>query len=375
MAKKKRIRWEDHPSIMLMNGQPRLKVFEEYSVEEDLPKFKKLVEEDAKKKLEDQASLTPNLVMSPETADMESISRAMSDKRPSDLSAAKDAKWSRTRYVRLRAGSISGQKEKGGVIQALRNGIRKLHDWACERTSDAPVSVEETFRLAKEDELTLTTEELLRSRAIAVSLANRFKQTCQYGMAKKIEDHLETLSSELALAARGMCTYLTEEQAIEFMTKAERGVQVEFLRYYPEIIPEDVAKKMLECNLAMLFDNYVVMYYSKDAKPVRLLEDEIDEEERHRRRDPILFGTLRGSRKLYYVADWIYKDDDLTISTVEKAIGTLPTLKDERISDSQFKLEEALHAFNKAAEDAVEQAKETGTFVPIDAEAMANAGF
>ena len=362
----KRIRWQDHPSVTLVNGKPKLKVFEEYFVEEGLPKFQKLLDEEKAKSGTDGKMSDPMA----DPVGMSNIQPAWLEgegvqRRETDLQAAHSAKWNRNQYVRLRLGNDPNSKTppRSGFKAAVRAAMRWLRSKAPEPEA---VSVEETFRLAKEDEMYITTEELLRSRAIAAALVRRFEQTCQYGMAKKVDDHLNVLAAKIALAQRDMCRYLTEEQAIEFITKAERGVQVEFLRYYPEIIPNDVAAKMAECNLAMLFDNYVVMYYSKDVKPARLLEETIDEAERHRRRDPILFGTIRGDRNLYFVADWVYKDDDLTLSTVEKAIGTLPTLKDERIADSQYRIAELMHDVGDMVEKEIAMAKDTGTFLVLE---------
>ena len=366
MAKTKKTRWDEHPSIIVVNGKPRLKVFEEYFVEEDLPKFKKLTEAEAAAakevdgkmpSLESGGALMPNW-------------QAREDVQPreTDLQAAHNAQWTRSRYVMLRTGNnLSGDTNHG--IGPLHQAIKTAKAWLAGLSDGAktpePLSVEEAFALAKGESIVVTTEELLRSRAIAAALVRRFEQTCQYGMARKVRDHLDVLAAKIALAERGMCRYITEEQAIEFMTKAERGVQVEFLRYYPEVIPVDVSAKVAECNLAFLFDNYVVMYYSTNVKPVRLLEEEVDEAERHKRRDPILFGTLRGSRNLYYVADWVYKDDDLTLETVEKAIGTIPTLKDERIEDSQLKISELLHDATDRADKDIAEARDRGQILPL----------
>lgn len=363
----KRIKWEEHPSITTVNGKPKLKVFEEYFVEEDLPKFKKLQKED----LPNDSKVAAGM----ENMDVEAATGIVPawhagegvELRESDREAARSAKWTRNRYVALRMNLRgSGETKERGFMHGVKACAAWVAGIAKKATAPEPMSVEDVFMLAKSEEIEVTTEDLLRSRAIAAALVRRFEQTCQYGMARKVRDHLDVLSAKLALARRGMCRYITEDQAIEFMTGAERGVQVEFLRYYPEIIPTDVAAKIAECNLALLFDNYVVMYYSTDVKPVRLLEEEVDEQERHRRRDPIIFGTIRGSRDLYYVADWVYKDDDLTLETVEKAIGTIPTLKDERIADSQIKIGDLMHKITVDVEKAVAEARDTGHLIRLE---------
>lgn len=330
-------------------------VFEEYSVEESLPKFQKLLEE--------EKQTTDLNLMTPATNIHTPTDGAGVVLRKTDLEEAREAKWNRTRYVRLKAGTISGETRPRGFWAALKG----LYSRATAGKTDAGRSVEDTFRLVKEDELYMTTEELLRSRAIATALVERFESSCQYAMAQKVKDHLDVIAAKINLAQHDMCRYITEDQAIDFMIQAERGVQVEFLRYYPEVLPQDVADRIRQCNADMLFDNYVVMFYSKDAAPVRLLEEAIDEDERHRRNDPILFGTIRGSRDLYYIADWVYKDDDLTLETVEKALGTIPTLKDERISESQYRIEEALHELKDRADQAVAEALDRGELIREDA--------
>lgn len=374
MAKVKRMRWDKHPSVTVVNGKPMLKVFEEYFVEEDLPKFQKILQEDAEKnKKGKESAMADNGLIDPVDASGFGINPTWLEgegvqPRATDLQAAKEAKWQRNRYVRLRLdGRVGDTNSTDRGVGRFRKALRAARAWLRDKAapSEEGVSVEETFRLVKEDELYVTTEDLLRSRGIATALVDRFRKTCQFAMAKKVEDHLSVLAAKINLAQHDMCRYITEEQAIEFITKAERGVQIEFLRYYPEVIPNDVAAKMAQCNLAMLFDNYVVMYYSKDVKPARLLEEMVDEQERHKRRDPILFGTIRGSRDLYYVADWVYKDDDLTLATVEKAIGTLPTLKDERIADSQYRIEELMREATDSIDKAIAQAKDTGHFVEL----------
>ena len=66
MAKVKRMRWDKHPSVTVVNGKPMLKVFEEYFVEEDLPKFQKILQEDAEKNKKSAASKADNGLIDPE---------------------------------------------------------------------------------------------------------------------------------------------------------------------------------------------------------------------------------------------------------------------------------------------------------------------
>ena len=70
-----------------------------------------------------------------------------------------------------------------------------------------------------------------------------------------------------------------------------------------------------------VFDNYVVMHYDPQGK-----HKEETRKEEAKRKDPILFGLIAGSRKLYYIADWV---DEYCNLTLEKFVETLGTDKDE----------------------------------------------
>ena len=112
---------------------------------------------------------------------------------------------------------------------------------------------------------------------------------------------------------------------IDFVRKSERGTMVDFLRYYEDEIPQDVIDKKIAADRLMVFDNYVVAYYSdlihKAASTQKKVSTTEEQKVRERRRDPILFGVIKNSRKLYYICDWTTDTDDLTLEKLEKELG------------------------------------------------------
>ena len=46
-----------------------------------------------------------------------------------------------------------------------------------------------------------------------------------------------------------------------------------------------------------------------------------EKKQREKRRDPILFGLIKNSRKLYFICDWKTDTDDLTLEKLEKELG------------------------------------------------------
>ena len=133
------------------------------------------------------------------------------------------------------------------------------------------------------------------------------------------------LAHELAIAKMGYTKYVTEKQMIDFVKKSERGVMVNFLRYYEGTIPEEVVARKAETDEKMVFDNYVIAYYCDLKKKAETTEKKQKEQKREKatatRRDPILFGIVKQTRKLYYICDWITPEDDLTLYKLEEVLG------------------------------------------------------
>ena len=138
---------------------------------------------------------------------------------------------------------------------------------------------------------------------------------------------LESLVKELIankfeseLYAHGNYYAITEEQLINFSKKmTTKDVCLTYIKNFTRPIPEDVVEKLVEANKLEVFDNYVIMHYDPKKKAVKPTEKEIAKET-IKKRDPILFGVISGSRKLYYIADWIDEYCDLTL---EKFVETL----------------------------------------------------
>jgi hypothetical protein len=164
--------------------------------------------------------------------------------------------------------------------------------------------------------------------------------------AEQLQSVKDTIAYQLTLAQHGFNKYLTEADALKFLLRANRGVNIEFLRYFGGVIPKDVIAKKLEADELCIFDNYVVMHYDNANDIFRRNAVENIEQERQRRRDPILFGMIYGCRKLFYIADWTTPEDDLTYEVVEKIVGgnLYPTeyetqvIGDEEVQDAMDKM-------------------------------------
>lgn len=126
---------------------------------------------------------------------------------------------------------------------------------------------------------------------------------------------------ESVLYAEGYYYAINETQMVDFVKKCEKGIKLEYIKNFTRPIPQNVVDKINHINKLEVFDNYVVLYYDPDGK---IYQETAKEEAK--RKDPIIFGLIAGSEKLYYIADWVDEYCDLTL---EKFIDTIGVNKED----------------------------------------------
>lgn len=125
---------------------------------------------------------------------------------------------------------------------------------------------------------------------------------------------------ESILWSCGYNRYIGEEDLLKFAKNSKKQLSIDYIKNYVGVIPDDVLEKKLKIDLLEIFDNYVVLHYDPDRK-----NSEMTKEEKKVAQDPILFGVLSGSKKLYYIADWIDEDCDLTWKNLEDFFEETPS--------------------------------------------------
>lgn len=130
-----------------------------------------------------------------------------------------------------------------------------------------------------------------------------------------------TSKYEAVLYSEGLYYVVTEQQIVDFVKKCEKGIKLDYIKNFTRPLPSEVIEKINKINNLEIFDNYVVLYYDPDGK---IYQETAHEEAK--RRDPILFGVIAGSNKLYYIADWVDEYCDLTL---EKFIDVIGVKKNE----------------------------------------------
>jgi len=142
----------------------------------------------------------------------------------------------------------------------------------------------------------------------------------QTALQEELLKGLITNKYESLLYAEGYYYVIDEETIVDFIKKCEKGLSLDYIKNFTRPIPQNVVEKIQKLNELEIFDNYVVLHY--DPKKTAYKETEY---ERAKRKDPIIFGLIAGSKKLYYVTDWIDEYCDLTL---EKFVDTLGIKKE-----------------------------------------------
>ena len=133
--------------------------------------------------------------------------------------------------------------------------------------------------------------------------------TGQEALKEKLVREMFVNKYEAELYANNLYYVVSEKQVLDFASKTEKGVDLIYLKNFARPLPDKVVEKLVEVDTLEVFDNYAVLTYDPQKK------DKIETEaDRAKRKDPILFGLISGSDKLYYVTDWVDEYCDLTLA-------------------------------------------------------------
>lgn len=144
----------------------------------------------------------------------------------------------------------------------------------------------------------------------------------QVALVEKILDYAKILKLELILSHSKFNKYLSEEDIVNFYNVASKHekfktkLKLTYIKNFIKVIPDDITKLKKEADNLMIFDNYVIMHYDYNNDSVSETK-----EEKEKRKDPILFGVISGSKNLYFIGDWVDDYCDLTLDEIIKKIG------------------------------------------------------
>ena len=326
---------------ILDNSGSYLRIFvEEFKVDYSLPKFDKLKEEmKDEKKVENKYSVpqnafgdmvnNENIINSiyKESKGLLVDEKFFNELDPQDLAIIIDQKRRKNYFSdtfvepRLVEVFTTGTNEK--MEQKDNTGIlRKIRKFLKGKEKKEPLfelNVLDFFNDVK----SLTKEQAVTYINRISPLLIAIKEAEEMGQDALVDKYLTALfvnKYESILYSKGINMKITEEQLVGFAKKTEKGVRLDYISNYGRHIPEEVRKKKKEADEALVFDNYVILYYDKNGKVYTQTAKE-QHEERMKKADPIMFGVINGLHELYYITDWTDEFCDLTLDKFLEVSG------------------------------------------------------
>ena len=279
-----------HPCIDNLNGELRLKIFRYMFGEPLLPKFSK-------------------------------------GQIKSDEDLDKDSQWM-INHMSKSASEFTDESDRSIVRfkEALAMRAKHKYTWwerLKRKLFHKEVDVEEMMNSVKDKIYNLNDKTEPLSEEMT-KLILRAKLNSQVALVDKLMEYKNVVEGQIKLAKNGFDKYVTEQSVIEFIKKSHRGVRIDFIRNFAQLIPFAVQDKKIEADKLEVFDNYCILYYDPNWESFGEAEVRVEQEYKEYKeakkremerwkKDPILFGMIKGSRNLYFVADWITSDDDLTL--------------------------------------------------------------
>lgn len=168
----------------------------------------------------------------------------------------------------------------------------------------------------------------------------------QTALVESLQDTCVIFLYETVLAACGFNRFVDEKMLVDFLALHDdklvegediastnrryySGFRLDWMKNFVRVLPADVVNKKKVADSLLIFDNYVVFHYDPEGAASALTK----KEEEAARKDPILFGVIKGSKKLYYIADWVDEYCDLTLQEV---VGKLK--EGAKYCDNNFEL-------------------------------------
>lgn len=144
------------------------------------------------------------------------------------------------------------------------------------------------------------------------------KELGQKSLMEKLQDMLDVVRGEAHLIQMGVKQYVTNEQMCDFYESVDedKNLKLTWIEHFVKVIPNEIVEVKAEIDKRGVFDNYVILHYDPEGNATSLTKEEIEV-----KKDPILFGVIKNSKRLYYIGDWVDDYCDLTLEKMFEELG------------------------------------------------------
>jgi hypothetical protein len=206
------------------------------------------------------------------------------------------------------SGNTSDSKEiKEGFISRLLKSFKRTKKEKIDFNE-----VKDFFENIKVDIKKLNTED---SDIIDIYLdqIEKAKSTGQQALVDMLLEKSKTVGYESLLLNSGITRFIESDTIVKYykMLKHKKLLKLVYIKNFVRIIPDNIIEEKLRVDELKIFDNYVVLGFDKDDKMSKMTKKEIE-----KAKDPILFGIIKGSNRLYFIGEWEDEHCDLTLDEI-----------------------------------------------------------
>lgn len=143
----------------------------------------------------------------------------------------------------------------------------------------------------------------------------------QISLGEKLMKELSREARESAMYAKGFKHFIEMEDLHKYKRKIRDGhISDTKFEHFTRVIPDDVLAKKKKAE--DLFDGFVIYHYwNSETERKMEAKQKMSPEEKSRMRDPVLFGVIKESDRLYFIAEWDDEFCDLSFEEIIDVIG------------------------------------------------------
>lgn len=136
-------------------------------------------------------------------------------------------------------------------------------------------------------------------------------------LAEKFLKNLHVTVKEALMSTKGITKYIDKETLNKYKRNIRDGhISDTLFKDYTRVIPDNIIKK--KKAVEDIFDDFIIYhYYNENQKDLKKLSSD----EKQKMRDPVLFGMIKGSDNLYFIAEWDDEYCDLSFDEITKVVG------------------------------------------------------
>lgn len=223
---------------------------------------------------------------------------------------------------------VKNKKDKLEKQKAVEKTIVKITRMNIDKFFESVKKV-----LEQDGMLTDANEQIISSLKTAIVSAREMNQTA---LMESIQNRLVVTLKEILIVTK-FPKFIEESDLLKILISVDEEekltlneihqnkdhlpLRLTWIGNFTRTIPKEIRELKLMADKLNAFDNYVILHYDPSGESVRSTEQEIN-----KAKDPILFGVIHNSRRLYYIGDWV---DEYCNLTLEKLISEYSLIASE----------------------------------------------